>query len=174
LTELLFQIALEAKRRECTDIFERARDMLLRCAVRAGRQDSGWSILERGMCGLATLALSGNVDKLDDLKAGLQKALEEDEAPDQKLRDRAARELRRRSVSLFNQDRFTVAVIEQVMNRVDRESLGSLLREIANLLSPDTADEPIRPSTHYRWTVSRDSMLHERRSESDPDRVDAG
>lgn len=30
------------------------------------------------------------------------------------------------------------------------------------------------PSTHYRWTVSRDSMLHERHPEGDPDYLDGG
>jgi hypothetical protein len=27
-------------------------------------------------------------------------------------------------------------------------------------------------STHYRWSMSRDSMLHEQRAEGDPDHFD--
>jgi hypothetical protein len=27
---------------------------------------------------------------------------------------------------------------------------------------------PCKPSTHYRWTVSRDSMMYEQRAEGDP------
>ena len=144
MTEVLFEAALDARVSGCNRVCEAARDLLAEWAFKAGRYHVGWSILERSMYGLATLALCG--DDIDDgpqLKATIEAALTKEGAPDQELRDDAARKIRRRAKSLYRPGHRT-SRIENAMSQINPEKLGPLLIEISNLLSLATAGESIR------------------------------
>jgi hypothetical protein len=143
MTETLFETALDARSRGCQEVFEPAQNMLTSWAFKAGRYHLGWAILERSIYGLATLALWGDgTDDSSFLKAAISKVLSQAKAPDQELRDRAARDIRRRAHSLNRQGHWS-SHIENAMARVDREKLHQLLIDLANLLSPGTAAEAV-------------------------------
>ncbi len=143
MTETLFEAALDALDRDCDKVFEDARDLLFSWAFKAGRHHVGYAILERSMYGLATLALwKDGFDGGPRLKTTIAAALAKGDAPDQELRDRAARELRRRSETLYRQEHWA-SRIENAMSRIDQSRLRPLMRTIADLLSPGTANEPI-------------------------------
>jgi hypothetical protein len=144
ITEVLFETALDAQRRGCDEVFECVRDLLASWAFKAGRYHTGWGVLERSMYGLATLALcNDDIEGGVQLKASMVTALTEEDGPDQELRDHAAREIRRRATALHRPGRRT-SRIENAMSQLDPEKVGPLLIEIADLLSPTTAGEPIR------------------------------
>lgn len=103
----------------------------------------GWAILERSLYGLTTLALwKDEFDGGPGLKTTIAAALVKENAPDQELRDRAAREIRRRSEMLYKQEHWA-SRIEHAMSQLDQNRLRPLMREIADLLSPETANEPV-------------------------------
>jgi hypothetical protein len=144
MTETLFEVALDARARGCDQVFESARDLLAAWAFKAGRHHVGWAILERSLYGLATLALwKDDIDDGPRLKATITAALDTDRAPDQELRDRAAREIRRRAKTLYRQGHWS-SRIENAMSQIDTAKIGPLLIEIADLLSPTTAGDIIR------------------------------
>jgi hypothetical protein len=144
ITEVLFEAALDARASGCDEVFDCARDLLADWAFKAGRHHVGWGILERSMYGLATLALSKNdIDGGPQLKATIALALAKKDSPDQELRDRAAREIRHRAKTLYRPEHWS-SRIDNAMTHINPEKLGPLLIEIANLLSPATANEPIR------------------------------
>ena len=62
--------------------------------------------------------------------------------PDQEKRDHAARPLRCKAATLDRQE-FRHSRIEHVMHGTDHVQLAPLLNEIADILSPDTAGEPV-------------------------------
>jgi hypothetical protein len=144
MTETLFEVALDARLRECNEVFEATREMLISWAFKAGRHHVGWAILERSMYGLATLALcrEGTHEALH-LKAAISKALGDAETPDHELLDRAAREIRGRAHTLYRRGHFA-SHIDNAMAQVNEDSLRALLIEVADLLSPATANEPVR------------------------------
>jgi hypothetical protein len=143
ITEVLFEAALDARMSGCNRVYENARDLLAGWAFKSGRYHVGWSILERSMYGLATLALCrDDIDDGPQLKATIAAAVIKEGAPDQELRDDAARKIRRRAESLYRPGH-RMSRIENAMSQINPEKLGPLLIEIANLLSPATCGEPI-------------------------------
>lgn len=143
MTETLFEAAMDAHSRNCDEVSKIIFDLLLSWAFKAGRHNTGWAILERSIYGLATLALiRGDTLEGSCLKAAILKRLAEEKTPDQKIRDRAAREIRQRAATLYRQGH-GYSHIENAMSRVDHEKLSPLLEGIANLLSPETANEPV-------------------------------
>jgi hypothetical protein len=142
MTETLFDAALDARVRDNGEVFEAARDMLLSWSSKAGRHR--WTILERAIYALATLALwKDDASEAALLTGSIGTALAKENAPEQESRDRAAREIRRTAATLRRRD-FAIRRIEHAMNQIDPAKLRPLLQDIANLLSPNTADEPVR------------------------------
>ena len=95
------------------------------------------------MYGLATLVLvRADAQESSKLKTAISARLAEENAPNQEIRDRAAREIRRRAATLYREGHWS-SRIENAMRQADHEELRSLLEDIANLLSPDTANEPV-------------------------------
>jgi len=142
MTETLFDAALDAHSRNCDEVSKRIFEILLSWAFKAGRHDTGWAILERSIYGLATLALiRGDALAGSCLMAAISKRLAEEKAPDQETRYRTAREIRQRAATLYRQG--GSSRIENAMSQVDHEKLSPLLEGIANLLSPETANEPV-------------------------------
>jgi hypothetical protein len=145
VTEELFEAAADAVERSSEQVADSAGQCLLGWAVNAGAHRVGWAILERGMYGVATLALlRDDPDQVEKLKAALSKRLSQEGAPSQEIRDDVARDIRRRAASLPRQGHWS-SYIERAMGQIDHQRLKSLLEEIADILSPDTSNEPVEP-----------------------------
>jgi hypothetical protein len=65
-------------------------------------------------------------------------------APEQEARDRAARDLRRQVVSLSRSE-FEMNLVRHAMNQIEPAKVRALLMEIADILSPGTTGEQVRP-----------------------------
>jgi hypothetical protein len=65
-------------------------------------------------------------------------------APDQEQRDHAARGIREKATG-FGVREYTLSRLEYAMNQIEPVRMRPLLEEIANTLSPGTADEPVDP-----------------------------
>jgi hypothetical protein len=147
MTETLFEVAIDAHNRGCDEVVVKVRDLLFSWAFKAGKHETGWGILERACCGLATLDLMRKQDG-SWLTAAISERLAKGSAPDQALRDRAAREIRERAATLHH-EQYSLSRIEYAMRHTDQDKLRSLLGEIANRLSPGTADEPVQTRPFY-------------------------
>lgn len=143
MTETLFEAAIDAHNRGCDEVAAEIRDLLFSWMFKAGKYEIGWAILERACYGLATLEFVQGKDGAA-LVAAISGRLLKTNVPDQAIRDRAAREIRERAATLYR-DGHRFSGIERAMSRVDVKKLQPLLREIANRLSPGTADEPVNP-----------------------------
>ncbi len=142
MTETLFDSAVDAYIRECDEVGNQVRSLLMSWAFKAGKYETGWAILERSFYGLAILDLkqeSGGAELLSEISTQLS----QENAPDQSIRDRTAREIREQAASHYRRP-YPLSRIEYEMGQVDEGKLRSLLLEIANRLSPGTANEPIR------------------------------
>lgn len=143
MTETLFEAAIDAYHRDCLEVSEKVRGLLLGWAFNGGGHPTGWAILERSMYGIATLALiTENSQVVEDLKRNIADRLAKPDAPDQQIRDRTARDIRSRATTLYREGHWS-SHIEHEMSRVDRGELRSLLEELANILSPETVGEPV-------------------------------
>jgi hypothetical protein len=143
VTEMLFEVARDTIRFGGDKVSQTTQNLLLSWAFKAGRYNVGWAILERAMCALATLVLwKDEVTLVPWLKTELAKMLKTDKAPEQELRDNAARELRERAATLYSPG-FELSQIHHAMRQIDQAKMQSLLQEIADLLSPGTAGEPL-------------------------------
>ena len=143
LSETLFDAAIYAHNRGCDEVAEQAHKLLLAWAFKAGKHETGWGVLERSLCGLATLDLTRGQDG-SALIAALSKYLSKDNTLDQAVRDHAARDIRERAATLYR-DPSPLSRIEYGMKKTDQGKLRPLLEEIANQLSPGTANEPVNP-----------------------------
>ena len=143
MTETLFDLAFDAYNRDCLEISSEIQKMLLSWAFKAGRHQTGWGIMQRSMYALATLAvLRGGGALSERLKQAISERLAGETPPSQEQLDRVAREIRRQAATLHRLD-YTLSRIESAMGRADQEQVALLLREIANILSPGTTDEPV-------------------------------
>ncbi len=143
MTETLFDSAADAYNRECDEIATQVRSLLISWAFKAGKYETGWAILERSFYGLVTLDLMRESDGAE-LLTEIAAQLARENAPNQPIRDRTAREIRERTTSHYG-SRYSSSRIEYAMGQTDEEKLRPLLIEIVNRLSPGTANEPIRP-----------------------------
>jgi len=144
ITETLFEVALEAKSRDCNDIAARVSELLLSWTFKSGRHEIGLAILERGCYAVATLELLEK-GKDSSLLSSISARLTNENAPNQEIRDHAARKIRK-SAKWPQLHRHAISRIEHEMSQVEQERLCPLLMGIADLLSPGTADEPIDPA----------------------------
>ena len=140
MTEIVFEAAHDAYNRGCNEVAAEARDLLLSWAFKAGKYETGWAILERACYGLAALDLLQKKDG-SSLIVAISERLAKEGALGQAIRDRAAREIRRQAATLRD-NRYTLSRIEHAMGQVDPDKLRELLKEISDLLSPGSAQEP--------------------------------
>ena len=146
LTDTLFDIALDAHHRDCVELSLRVGEMLLSWGFKAAKHEAGWGSLHRSMSALATLAIVQDEGaQISQLTQEISKRLVGENSPDQEHRDWSARELRRTAATLDQQSHIP-SRIEHVMQGADHERLIPLLNEIADILSPDTASEPVDTS----------------------------
>ena len=94
-------------------------------------------MLERGLCGCAALALTGDAGAVDALKTEIRRHLESDRAPQPEILAHGAAGLRRaadRTAGPIYRD--ASSRIDHAMARLDYRTLVPLLEEIAEMLSP--------------------------------------
>lgn len=103
-----------------------------------GRYQTGWGVLERGLCGLAAFAVNGGDEDISLLRTAVVSRLTGTSAPEQEIRDRTAREILERVANLYRQGHWW-SQIEMAIAKSDHAKLGPLLKEIASLLSPGMA-----------------------------------
>ena len=140
MTETLFDVALDAQKSDCTECAEQARKMLLNWGFKAGAYPTGRGILEKSFYGLATLAmLRESQQEIDRLKSDVASYLDRQKSLDQDERNRTARDIRERAATLY-QESHGLSRIDYVMSQLDHNALRILLEDLANLLSPRTAN----------------------------------
>jgi len=140
MTESLFEAAIGARNRGCDEIAREIGESLLSWTFKGGRYQTGWGILERGLCGLAAFAVNGGDEDISLLRTAVVSKLTGTSAPEQEIRDRTAREILGRVANLYRQGHWS-SRIEMAIAQSDHAKLGPLLREIAGLLSPGMAHQ---------------------------------
>lgn len=138
MTETLFEAAVNARNHGCDEIAKEIGESLLSWTFKGGRYQTGWGVLERGLSGLAAFALMGGDEELAGLRAAIAARLSGGSAPEQEIRDRAARDILERAENLYGQGHWS-SRIEMAIAQADHEKLHPLLEEIAGALSPGTA-----------------------------------
>ncbi|WP_316229602.1 hypothetical protein [Bradyrhizobium sp. SZCCHNR1070] len=139
---LIFEMALDAISFESRLVVDRARDLLIQWAFKAGRYNTGWGTLGRSMAALVALAvLKEEFDIAAWLKAEIPKRLKR-VALEQEVLDRAARDLRRKAVSIRGRE-FEPDPINHVISQLEATKVRQLLMEVADILSPSTAAEDV-------------------------------
>jgi len=141
MTEILFEAALDAHRRDCPDVAADITALLVSWMFNGGQYASGWAVLERSVYGVAVLALvaeeTGAVSKL---KGDISKRLAAGELSDQEVRDHAAIEIRGRAGTLYREGHWGSS-IENGIAGADHVKLKPLLEELADMISPGTAGQ---------------------------------
>jgi hypothetical protein len=98
------------------------------------------------MIALVTLVLwKEELQLVPWLKSEVTKRLNDESAPEQEIRDRAARQLREQAASLRPRE-FELNRVRHAMNQIERAKVRVLLTEMADILSHRTAAEPISPN----------------------------
>ena len=140
ITENLFKVAMEARDRDCDEIANKIGEMLLSWTFKGGKFQTGWGVLERGLCTCAVLALMGGKEQAASFKTAINSHLLNDIALTQEMRARAAIKIRERIERLQTQEHFPWSQIDVELSKADYESLRSLLQDVANIFSsPSTA-----------------------------------
>jgi hypothetical protein len=141
VTDQIFDVSLDTARMGCEKIAQTARELLLSWALKVGRYN-GFT-LEKVLRALALTSLwKDGMIHIPWLKAELPKRLAA--APiEQEVVDQAARELRTKAIS-FRSREFPISRIDAAMQQVDRAKMTTLLKEVADLISPGTANEKVR------------------------------
>lgn len=99
MTETLFEAAIYAHNRGCDEIAKDIGEILLSWTFKGGRYQTGWGVLERGLCDAAKFALMGSDERTTELLTSVEAYLAKESAPEQDIRDRAAREIRERATT---------------------------------------------------------------------------
>lgn len=147
VTELMFETAIDAANRDSFPVLECCRDLLVDWAFKAGKFETGWNTLERAVLALTTLALWREEWPLVDLlKAEILKRIRSTSIK-QELLDRTARDLRQQAAFPRRRE-FELDRIHHAMNQLEYPKVQALLTEIANIISPETANEGVPPRRH--------------------------
>ena len=143
VTEGLFEALNHTLGRDCSDISDQARNLLLWWTVRAGANGSGWGVLGLGLQGLiAATLLQGEQGSPEELKGHLTEELAKPGGPTAEVRQRAARQLRAEADNWEVRD-FEMSDIKRALSSTDRIARSALLIEIADLLAPTAPGEPV-------------------------------
>lgn len=143
LTVTFFESAMKAHERWCHDISEMMQGFLLDWGFKAGMHNTGFAILENSLYGLVTLALTTGRPNPEGLKVQIKHILSQPGTPDKEIMNEAARGVRRTAATLRSGG-LCWSEIEDQMFRVDNTRVQSLLNELADLISPKKAYEPIK------------------------------
>lgn len=138
MTEMLFEAAMDALNRGSDEIAKEIVENLMSWTFKGGRHQTGWGILEKGLCGLAVLAVSAGDEEVSRFRVAVAARLAGESAPDQEIRDRTSREIRERAANLYRQGHWS-SHIDMAIGQSDHAKLRPLLEEIACALSPQIA-----------------------------------
>ena len=136
MTETLFEAAMGARNRGCEEIAREIGESLLSWTFKAGAHQTGRGVLERGLLGLATLAVDGKDEDSSLLKTALRYRLSSEPSLDQGVRVLAAREILDRASNLSTQEH-SFSRIDMAVAKSNHSKLSGLLQEIADMLSPN-------------------------------------
>ena len=139
MTETLFKAAMDARDRGCDEIANKIGKILLSWTFKGGKFQTGWGVLERGLCACAVFALTGGEEQIASFKTAINSGILSDVALTQEMRDRAAIEIREKIERLQTQEHFPSSQIDVELSKADYESLRPLLQDVANILSPPNA-----------------------------------
>jgi len=135
MTESLFEAAISARNRGCDEIAIEIGESLMSWTFKGGKYQTGWGILEKGLCGLAAFAVLVGDEDVSSFKTSLANHLSRESAPVQEIRSRAAREILECAESLYRHEHWS-SRIDMAIARSDHEKLRPLLEDIAEMLSP--------------------------------------
>jgi hypothetical protein len=141
-TETIFEFGLTSHSRGFEGGFNRAWNLLLRWALEAGRENTGWGTLARTLQALVALALATAENRADLLKIELAGALAKPDAPPHDVRDSAAHSLRAWANDVRARQ-FETRPIERILAHNDRNATRTLMGELADILSPPPAEPPV-------------------------------
>lgn len=141
VTEGIFSAAFDAWQRGCNDFSMRAQDLFARWVFMAGKHNNGWAVLEHGLQGLCVLAVMQ--DSPEAVNNMLAKVDEYSAVVAQEKKDGVARELRREAQQLGRPE-YVHSEIGSRLHQLEPEQGREILISLANQISPNTADEPIR------------------------------
>ena len=139
MTETLYKVAMDARDRGCDEIANKIGKILLFWTFKGGKFQTGWDILERGLCACAVFALMGGEEQIASFKTAINSRILSDVALTQKMRDRAARGIQEKIEKLQTQEPFPWSQIDVELSKADYESLRPLLQDVANILSSPNA-----------------------------------
>lgn len=132
MTDTLLEAAMGAHSRGCDDIASEIGNQLLSWAVKGGRHETGWGILQRGILGAAAVAIASGDDRVAELKTSLVRFLRES-GVEQEIRHRAATEILERAETLYQRGHWS-SRIDMAIEQSDHEKLRPLLEDVAGLL----------------------------------------
>jgi hypothetical protein len=141
VTDQIFDVSLNTANLGCEGVAQSARELLLSWTVKVGRHN-GFRLEKILRASALTSLWKDDAIHVPWLKAELLKRLAA-QPIEQEVVDRAARELRTKAAS-FRPRQYPTSRIDAVMQQTDRAKMTSLLKEIADLISPDTATEKVR------------------------------
>jgi hypothetical protein len=146
VSEELFDTGLEALHRglleQRPELVAKIMLLLLDWGLRETTYVTGYAVLETSIFGCATLALAGDLGTV--LKEKLLEKLDRVPERNQAHLNRTARNIRRRAKSLRTNP-FSLSRIEQAMESAPRATIVPFLTELADILSPSTATEEVKP-----------------------------
>lgn len=134
LTDLMFKTALDAQKRGCNECAKNMGSVLLSWSFKGGRYQTGWGILEWGLCGCLLLALTEDSGGVSALKSEIRSRAAGVAAPERKVLQTTARNLLERASNTHGHGHWSSS-IEQALSEVDHKELAPLLREVAGILS---------------------------------------
>lgn len=138
MTETLFEAAMDASNLDCEEISNEIGEILLSWTFKDGSYQAGRGILEKGLCGLAILALRNGDERVSKLKCSVATRMLNESAPAQEISHRAANKILEWAATRHRQCHYS-SRIERAVNQTDHEKLRLLLKEIADLLLPPSA-----------------------------------
>jgi len=139
----VFEMALKARRFDWPEGFDAAWNLAMKWALSAGKFHTGWGTLERWLSALCALSLWGEIDQSRRLKDDLVDQISKPDAPDQKMRDQAARGLRELALNIRQHD-YEMDLVKRILASNDRRKTRKILRDVAYILSPATVYEPVQ------------------------------
>ena len=139
LTEKIFEAAMDARARDCPEVENEIAGLLLSWAFKGGRYVNGWGVLARGLCACAVFAMTGKEGEIKTLKREVELKLQGEDAPEQEVLDRAARDIRERAATLYRAGHWSSG-IERRLSETDHGTLEPLLEEIAAILEASAVD----------------------------------
>ena len=139
----LTDLALKCRSHREEEAYQAVERTMFKWALEAGRHHTGWDTLGQWLLAVAGLALtSGDENDAIMLKDRLTTKLTLPDAPNQELRDRAARCLRETATEV-RQREFEIDRVRQLLSSGDDAATRLLLTELADILSPGTKDDPV-------------------------------